>query len=86
MSNAVTARSVLLLADAEEPSVLLGSQEGDDGVRTNSEVVSWQARPEASNTLLSHRNANAVHDLWVRQLAVWSSLLLLHLRLNIVEG
>ena len=85
-SSAATASSVLLLADAEELSVLLGSQESDDGVGTNSEVVGWQAGPEASDTLLGHRNADAIHYLRVRQLAVGSSLLLLHLRLDVVEG
>lgn len=46
--------SSLLLADAKELSVLFGSQKSDDSVGTNSEVVGWQASPEAGNTLLGN--------------------------------
>lgn len=53
-SSAAYVAISFLLADTKDPSVLLGSQEGNDRVRTNSEVVGWQAGPEASETLLCH--------------------------------
>ena len=53
ISGAAVASS-LLLADAEELSVLLSSQKSDDGVGTDSEVVGWQASPETGQTFLGH--------------------------------
>ena len=76
----------LLLADAEKLSVLLGSQESDDGVGANSEVVGGETRPEAQCAFFGHGDSEAVNDTGVGQLAIRASLLLLHLGLNVIEG
>ena len=76
----------LLLANAEDSSVLLGSEESDDGVGAHTEVVGGETSPEASHALLGHRLGEAVSDGLVWKLAIGASLLLLHLRLDVVEG
>ena len=78
--------SVLLLADAEELAVLLGGEESDDGVGAHPEVVSGETSPEASHTLSCHRLGEAVSNARVGHLSVRARLLLLHLRLDVVEG
>jgi len=78
--------SVLLLADAEELSVLFGGEESDDGVGAHPEVVGGEAGPEASNTLSCQRLSEAVSNARVGHLSIRACLLLLHLRLDIVEG
>mmetsp|Transcript_637 Transcript_637/g.862 ORF Transcript_637/g.862 Transcript_637/m.862 type:complete len:375 (+) Transcript_637:179-1303(+) len=84
--SVVALHSVLLLADAENPSVLLGGEKSDDGVGTHSEVVGGETGPEASDALLGHGFGEAVTDGGVGELAVGASLLLLHLRLDVIEG
>lgn len=78
--------SSLLLADAEDSSELLGSQQSDDGVRAHTEVVRRQTSPEASDAFLGEGLGEAVRHARVGHLAVGAGLLLLHLRLDVVEG
>ena len=76
----------LLLTDTEHLSVLLGGEKSDDSVGSHSEVVGGETGPEASHALLGQRLLQAVGDILVRHLTVSISLLLLHLRLEVVEG
>lgn len=74
------------LSEAKESLVLLSSEEGDHGVGSNTEVVGGETGPEAEDTLTSNRLLQAVHDGLVGKDTIGTSLLLLNLCLNIVEG
>jgi hypothetical protein len=65
---------------------LLGSQEGDNGVRSDTEVVGGETSPETGNTLTGNRLLEAVHDGLVRKDNIGTGLLLLDLGLDVVEG
>lgn len=75
-----------LLSNAKELSVLLSSQKSNNGVRSHSEVVGWETSPEASDSFLGHGFRDAVHNAGVGELTIRSSLLLLHLSLDVVKG
>ena len=87
-SEAAVFRSISylsFLSNAKDLSPLLSSKEGDDGVRTHSEIVSWETSPESSDTFSGKRFREAVNDVLVGHDSVRASLLLLHLCLDVVE-
>lgn len=64
---------------------MLGGKQGDDGMRTYTNVVGRKASPEAGNTFFGQGLCNAVRNTFVWENTFSIRLLFLHLGLDVIE-
>ena len=74
------------MANSQHSSVLLGAEESNDGVGSDTEVVGGETGPESGNTLFGGSLADAVEHVRIRHGAIGQSLLFLHFSLDVIEG